>query len=135
MSLCIGLSGRPRSTRDVVMRIVDERCRNAAVSAKLGDLSDLAKLAIQAVQDCDVARLGRLFSAAHAALKDLDLSCPELDLLVDKAIEHGALGAKLTGAGAGGAVVALADGAEDRILAAWRDAGFEGFVHVLGRSP
>jgi mevalonate kinase len=38
------------------------------------------------------------------------------------------VGAKLTGAGGGGAVIALAPGHEKDVLARWRAAGFEGFV-------
>ena len=41
--------------------------------------------------------------------------------------EAGAVGAKLTGAGGGGAVIALAPGHERDVLARWKAAGFEGF--------
>jgi galactokinase len=52
--------------------------------------------------------LGPLLLASHASLRDdYDVSTPELDLLVDLLVEHGALGARLTGAGFGGCVVAL----------------------------
>ena len=57
----------------------------------------------------DVAALGRTMTAAHVSLRDLyEVSCPELDALVEAAAETpGALGARLTGAGFGGCVVAL----------------------------
>jgi mevalonate kinase len=47
----------------------------------------------------------------------------------------GALGAKLTGAGGGGSVVALAPSkvVGEAVLAAWRDAGFEGFAAGAAR--
>ena len=52
--------------------------------------------------------LGPLLLASHASLRDdYVVSTPELDLLVDLLVEHGALGARLTGAGFGGCVVAL----------------------------
>lgn len=52
--------------------------------------------------------LGSLLLASHASLRDdFEVSTPELDLLVDALVEAGALGARLTGAGFGGCVVAL----------------------------
>jgi len=56
----------------------------------------------------EVGELGPLMLASHASLRDdFDVSTPALDALVDACMEHGALGARLTGAGFGGCVVAL----------------------------
>src|SRR5581483_2485320 len=75
----------------------------------------------------DVDGLGRIFDAAHGLLSALRLSTPELDALVHGARAAGAVGAKLTGAGGGGAVIALAPGHEGDVLARWRRDGFTGF--------
>lgn len=56
----------------------------------------------------DIAALGPLMLASHASLRDdFRVSTPELDLLVELLVDEGALGARLTGAGFGGCVVAL----------------------------
>jgi galactokinase len=56
----------------------------------------------------DVGALGPLMLASHASLRDdFAVSTPALDALVDACMEHGALGARLTGAGFGGCAVAL----------------------------
>ncbi len=56
----------------------------------------------------DVNALGPLLLASHASLRDdYEVSTPELDLLVELLVESGAIGARLTGAGFGGCVVAL----------------------------
>jgi galactokinase len=56
----------------------------------------------------DLATLGRLFLASHASLRDdYEVSTPELDVLVELLVQSGAAGARLTGAGFGGCVVAL----------------------------
>jgi galactokinase len=58
----------------------------------------------------DIARLGALLVASHASLRDdYEVSHPRLDALVEAALAAGAKGARLTGAGFGGCVVALTD--------------------------
>jgi galactokinase len=65
--------------------------------------------AAEALASSDLATLGQLLAESHASLRDdFEVSTPELDVLVEKLIEAGALGARLTGAGFGGCVVGLA---------------------------
>jgi galactokinase len=62
----------------------------------------------RALADGDLERLGRILIASHASLRDdFGVSTPELDVLVDELVAAGALGARLTGAGFGGSVVAV----------------------------
>jgi len=57
----------------------------------------------------DLAMLGRLLVQGHESLRvDYESTIPEADFIVTSAVEHGAFGARLTGAGWGGAVVVLA---------------------------
>ncbi|HEX6383232.1 MAG TPA: mevalonate kinase, partial [Anaerolineae bacterium] len=51
--------------------------------------------------------IGRLMSENHAVLQAMTVSSPELDRLVAVAMQAGALGAKLSGAGRGGNMIAL----------------------------
>ncbi len=66
----------------------------------------------------EMERFGRLMSKSHASLRDdFEVSHPEVDALVEAFCEAGALGARVTGAGFGGCVVALCRIAEkDRVL-------------------
>jgi galactokinase len=59
----------------------------------------------------DLTRAGHVMGASHTSLRDLyDVSTPELDALVEAAVSApGCYGARLTGAGFGGCVVAIAD--------------------------
>ena len=59
----------------------------------------------------------------HQLLQDLDISLPELDLLVNTARDAGALGAKISGGGLGGNIIALVDGDPDKICDALTNAG------------
>jgi galactokinase len=65
-------------------------------------------------------RLGPLLAASHASLRDdFEVSCPELDTAVVAALDGGALGARMTGAGFGGSALALVpERLVDRVAAA-----------------
>jgi galactokinase len=61
-----------------------------------------------ALREGDVERAGQLFAESHASLRDdFRVSTPELDVLVEELERAGAYGARLTGAGFGGSVVAI----------------------------
>lgn len=79
--------------------------------------------AVAALRRGDLVRLGALMAASHASLRDdFRVSTPELDTLVEALLESGAIGARLTGAGFGGCVVAVtAPEQRDAILAAATD--------------
>jgi mevalonate kinase len=128
MTICVGLSGRPRDTATQVAAVGRLRERLPATNDILALMGRLADDAQTALARGDIDGLGRILDAAHGLLAALRLSSPELDALVHDARAAGAIGAKLTGAGGGGAVIALAPGHERDVLARWRAAGFEGFT-------
>jgi galactokinase len=74
--------------------------------------------AVDALHAGDTAALGRVLAESHASLRDdFEVSVPELDALTAALEDAGAAGARLTGAGFGGAVVAVcADTEAERIL-------------------
>ena len=64
--------------------------------------------AVERLEAGDAEGLGRLFLASHASMRDdYEISCAELDVVVETAMEHGALGARMTGGGFGGSAIAL----------------------------
>jgi galactokinase len=81
----------------------------------------------------DLSTLGRLLVQGHESLRiDYQSTIPEADLLVTSAVEHGAYGARLTGAGWGGAVVLLAPPEVERRVVAEVGSDFE---QRFGRLP
>ena len=63
---------------------------------------------VRALRDGDIRRVGELLTASHASLRDLfQVTTPELDFLVQWALEHGAFGARLVGGGFGGVTLHL----------------------------
>jgi len=64
---------------------------------------------VDAVEAADWTAVGRLFTASHISLRDdFEVSCPELDAVVDAALVSGGLGARMTGGGFGGSAIVLA---------------------------
>lgn len=71
---------------------------------RVGEIGDQARKAIESGHP---EALGSLMNANHALLQEIGVSCAELDALVDAARRAGALGAKLSGGGRGGNMIAL----------------------------
>lgn len=133
LPIVIGLTGEARQTRDQVNRVAAARERDPAqTERRLESLGDLAQKGSAALIAGDTAALAGFFAEAQALLAELGVSSPGIDEMVAAAREAGAIGAKLTGAGGGGAVIALAPGAEDQVATAWRKLGKEAFVTTVG---
>ena len=124
--LVIADSGVHGSTREAVGGLRQRyEADTAAIGPLIDELGALAQTAVTALGDGDAPALGAAMDRAHTVLRELGLSLPVLDRLTDAARQAGALGAKLTGGGLGGCMIALADsaGTADRIRAALLAAG------------
>jgi len=131
LRVLVGPSGAPRSTAAMVDRVA-EATGGRADDPRLRELGALTDTATAALIAGDRVALGAAMNRAHGLLADLGVSTPALDALCEAARAAGASGAKLTGAGGGGAVIAIAPpGGEPAVLAAWKQAGVDGFVATV----
>jgi mevalonate kinase len=131
LRVLVGPSGTPRSTAAMIDRVA-EATAGSTDDARLRELGGLTDTGTAALLAKDPAALGAAMNRAHALLADLGVSTAQLDALCEAARTAGAHGAKLTGAGGGGAVIAVAPpGREPAILAAWKQAGVDGFVTTV----
>ena len=131
LHLCIGSTGMPSSTKSMVDAVARLRARRPEIVAKAFEgVRVLVQNARLAVEAGDRYALGKLMDLNQMLLGGLFVSSPEIERLCGLAREHGALGAKLTGAGGGGSVVALVPSvaAGEAVLAAWRADGLDGFA-------
>ncbi|MFT4051123.1 MAG: galactokinase [Microbacterium sp.] len=96
--------------------------------------------AVTTLRDRGPRAIGALLDASHASMRDdFEISVPELDLAVETARSAGAIGARMTGGGFGGAAIALIDGelvasAREAVTAAFAAAGFAA-PHVFTVQP
>jgi mevalonate kinase len=131
--LCVANTGRRRDTGALVAgvgaRLRDRPAETGALLRSIGLLVDEGVAALRAGR---LADLGAVMDRNQAALAEVGVSCAEIETACGLARRAGALGAKLTGAGGGGCVVALAPGREEAVLAAWRAAGLEAFAAEVG---
>jgi len=97
----------------------------ARYEAHFDAIAALVVAARQAIQCADLSWLGQLMSQNHAHLQQLGVSSLELDALCEAACAAGALGAKMSGGGRGGNMIALARDAAHalQVAQALRDAG------------
>lgn len=98
------------------------------------EYSELVKEGRKALEEKKWETIGELMNKNHELLKEMGVSCKELDLLVKTALKNGALGAKLTGAGVGGNIIALTPGEElqEKVAKACKDLGFETYKTRIG---
>lgn len=128
--LVIGDTGVERSTRvqvEKVRNIMDKYPR--VVEPMLKAAREIVLRAIEAFKENDLESLGTLMNINHALLYGVGVSDESLEWLTNAARKAGALGAKLTGAGGGGCMIALAkDERLEPVLEAIQRAGGRPFV-------
>ena len=134
MAICVGLTGKPRDTAAQVAAVSRLRERVPVLGKVLALFDDLVAAGEHALAVGDVDGLGRLFDVAHGLLVSIRVSSAEIETMVHGARAAGAVGAKLTGAGGGGAVIALAPGHEKDVIRRWKRDGFDGFVTEIADS-
>ena len=101
---------------DVLAQLDDETMRRRVrhVITEIGRVDDF----IGAFGRGDIETAGALFNASHDSLRDdYEVTVPELDVAVDVARNEGAYGARMTGGGFGGSIIALVNAGESRRIA------------------
>jgi mevalonate kinase len=133
IELVVGQSGKQRDTKARVARVAELYAeRPDEVDARFNAIAELVERGRVAVESCALGELGEAMSENQRHLAALECSCPEIERMCAIAEEAGAIGAKLTGGGGGGCVIALAPGREQRVLDAWQTAGFDGRTVSVG---
>lgn len=108
IAIVIGLSGVESLTAKMVAGVRRAWERNKALYERIFDgIDDLSKQGAKAIQSYDLEHLGDLMNVCQGLLNSLQVSSWEIEEMIQIARNNGALGAKLTGGGGGGSIIAL----------------------------
>jgi mevalonate kinase len=130
LALVVASTGVRHSTGDLVAHVKKFKEMNGQAFASLAKhAADICMQAGAAIASGRRTRIGHLMNENQAILRQIGVSHYKVDDLIDICCKAGALGAKITGAGGGGAVIALAASRQDstKIAGRARAAGYESF--------
>ncbi len=104
--LVIADTGIYGNTREAVEKVAQAEENNLSHLAALGDLTEQVQ---KAITEKAIQKIGPLMTKAHAELQAIGVSIDKADQLVEITLENGALGAKMSGGGLGGCIIALTE--------------------------
>lgn len=131
MEAVVGWSGIPSSTRKMVRFVGKLKEKQPViVDVIFNGIGWLTRVGVNYLRSGNVERLGQLMNLNHALLASLKIVPPKIERMLQACWERGALGAKITGAGGGGCIIAL--GKTEKILKAIEETGGKAFKCKLG---
>ncbi len=137
VEIVIGNTGKVTDTKIAVDGVRQRKEKNPKKYQEVFDRAEnIAYLAKRAIHDGSLQDVGKLMNENHKLLQQIEVSSRELDFLVSVAREAGAYGAKLTGGGLGGNMIALTPGKElqNKVATAIEKEGFQTIKTVIGAS-
>jgi mevalonate kinase len=128
VEIVIGSTGKVANTKAMVEGVAERKKKNPKKYDPLFKRAE--EIAIEgkkALEAGDLKKVGELMNENHSILQGIEVSSKELDMLVDLAKKQGAIGAKLTGGGGGGCMVALTPGKQlqEKVAKAIEKEGFQ----------
>lgn len=135
IEIVMGNTGKVADTAAVVAGVKERREKNPQKYTGVFDRAEnIAFLARRALQEHDLEGIGKFMNENHKLLQQIEVSSRELDFLVDVARDNGAYGAKLTGGGRGGNMLALTPGKDlqEQVANAIEKEGFQVLKTVIG---
>ena len=135
VEIVMGDTGIVANTKKAVAGVRERKERYKEKYDKIfKEAEKLAYEARNALLEMDWKSVGELMNKNHKLLQEIEVSCKELDFLVEVALENGAYGAKMTGGGLGGYMVALTPGKElqEKVAKAIEKEGFYALRTKIG---
>jgi mevalonate kinase len=135
VEIVIGNTGKVANTKLAVQGV---RERKEKYPKKYNEIFKEAEKLVyeakEALAKYNLEKIGELMNLNHALLQQIEVSSPELDFLVNIALENGALGAKMTGGGLGGNMIALTPGKnlQEKVAKAMEKEGFQTMKTTMG---
>jgi len=135
LPMVIGMSGVEGLTAKTVTRVREAWEKNPSLYERIFDeIDDLSGLGLEALKAGDLETMGELMNVCQGLLNAMQVSSWKLEELNQIARSHGALGAKLTGGGGGGSMIALCPDSSAEVARAMRAAGYHALEVTIGGS-
>ena len=128
VEIVIGNTGIVANTKSMVAGVRERKRQNPKkYNVVFKQAKDLALRGRAALEAFDLKQVGELMNKNHHLLREIEVSCKELDYMVDLARTKGAFGAKMTGGGGGGCILALTPGKDlqENVALAIENDGFK----------
>lgn len=137
VEVVLGNSGVKGDTSKLDAHVAAQQTKNPDLfEAHLQTVTDQAFAMKKALELYDLQKVGKIMTANHKILIDMEISHEKLIYLCNLALDQGALGAKLTGGGLGGCMNALTPGKklQEKVAVAMEKEGFEAIRAIIGGS-
>jgi mevalonate kinase len=128
VEIVIGNTGIVANTKAMIAGVAKRKNKYPKkYDALFKQAENLAFTARKELEEFNLKEVGKLMNENHRLLQEIEVSSKELDYLVNLAWQQGAFGAKLTGGGGGGCMVALTPGEDlqEAVASAMEQQGFE----------
>ena len=132
MTLVVGFTRKPSVTPIQVEKVANFYMKSNFARETIEEIGDLVWDAVKALKDRDLVRVGGLMDRNNSLLTILGVNSKELQKLKDAAAPH-SYGAKLTGAGGGGSMIALTDSPQKVAASIERRGGVPFIVSISDR--
>lgn len=133
VTFVVGMTGVETLTHKMVTRVRQNWERNTTLYERIfSEIDAITLQGLKALQGGDLEQTGDLMNVCQGLLNALQVSSWELEELMQIARDNGALGAKLTGSGGGGSMIALCPDDPARIKRAMQEAGYQAMDVTVG---
>ena len=135
VEIVMGNTGLTADTKAVVGAVKERKEKEPEKYGRIfKGAEELVRDSRKQLEAFNLNKVGENMNQNHTLLQQIGVSCPELDMLVDLARNNGALGAKLTGTGRGGYMVALTPGKDlqELVARAIEKKGFQALRTTIG---
>ncbi len=131
--LVIGMTGVESLTAKMVAKVRSGWESSRRMYDRIfNDIDQLTLRSLEALKEFELERVGQLMNVCQGMLNGLQVSSWELEEIIQIARDNGALGAKLTGSGGGGSIIALCPENSDKVVKAIEDAGYKAMEVEIG---
>ena len=126
LPIIIAMSNSPSKTSDLVTSVAKTRNKNKEMYEKIfQQMGEISQQGFDVIKKRDFNQLGDLMNIYQGLLNSIGVSTPELESMIDIARSSGALGAKLTGSGGGGSIIALCPDHQKEVINSLNGAGYQ----------